>query len=251
MLRDGVMHPSLATSDIGAAKDWYAAKLGWQPAEEYAGLLIYRVGSSLFSVYETAAARTAKNTVAGYEANDFASEADRLRARGLTFEDFEWPGRSSVGGVFTLDGGLRRAWFVDADRNWWVMGDDEGRRGPRVSTVLAATDLERARRWYADQLGYEPTDASDGELEYELETQAFSIYATPNAGTARNTVAVWRVKDIRAEMAELRARGVVFNDYDLGDAQTVDGLLIDPEGEMVAWFTDSEGNILGIAEDPT
>jgi hypothetical protein len=50
-------------------------------------------------------------------------------------------------------------------------------------------------------------------------------------------------------MAVLRSRGVDFEDYDFGDLRTVDGVLTDPEGDLNAWFTDSEGNILGLAED--
>jgi len=77
-----------------------------------------------------------------------------------------------------------------------------------------------------------------------------SIYATPSAGTAKNTVAVWRVDDLRAEMADMRARGVVFGDYDLGDVRTADGVLTDPDdGSLAAWFADSEGNTLGLVED--
>jgi hypothetical protein len=43
---------------------------------------------------------------------------------------------------------------------------------------------------------------------------------------------------------------MAFEDYGFGDVRTVDGVLTDPEdGSLFAWFTDSEGNILGIAED--
>jgi hypothetical protein len=54
------------------------------------------------------------------------------------------------------------------------------------------------------------------------------------------------VPDIRAEMADLRARGVVFEDYDFGDARTEDGLLVDADGTTNAWFKDPDGNVLGL-----
>jgi len=57
---------------------------------------------------------------------------------------------------------------------------------------------------------------------------------------------MWWVKDLRAEVAELRKRGVVFEDYDFGEARTVDGILDDEDG-MTAWFKDSEGNVLALA----
>ena len=49
-------------------------------------------------------------------------------------------------------------------------------------------------------------------------------------------------------MADLRSRGVTFEDYDLGDVKTVDGLLEDSDGTTNAWFKDPDRNILGIQE---
>jgi hypothetical protein len=65
----------------------------------------------------------------------------------------------------------------------------------------------------------------------------------------------WTVDDIEAEVAELRRRGVVFEEVDLPGLKTVDGIA-DVEGnypskgsgERAAWFRDSEGNMLGIGE---
>ena len=50
-------------------------------------------------------------------------------------------------------------------------------------------------------------------------------------------------------MADLRSRGVQFEDYDFGEMKTVDGLL-SVDGYKGAWFTDSEGNILELTETP-
>jgi catechol 2,3-dioxygenase-like lactoylglutathione lyase family enzyme len=120
-----------------------------------------------------------------------------------------------------------------------------------VGASLAASDLARARAWYADKLGFEPLhDYKGEELVYRQGATNFTIYVTPSAGTAKNTVAVWRVDDLRAEVAALRSRGVVFGDYEIGDVKTVDGVYSDPDdGSLAAWFVDSEGNTLGLAED--
>lgn len=49
----------------------------------------------------------------------------------------------------------------------------------------------------------------------------------------------------------MRARGVVFEDYDFGDFKTIDGVAEDPDdGSLNAWFTDSEGNVMGLAQEP-
>lgn len=60
---------------------------------------------------------------------------------------------------------------------------------------------------------------------------------------------MWRLKGIVDEVARLRDRGVIFEDYDFGDEVTVAGILSDEDGPVNAWFTDSEGNILAIADE--
>src|SRR5207244_9297867 len=88
------------------------------------------------------------------------------------------------------------------------------------------------------------------ELVYRDGATHFTIYATPSAGTAKNTVAVWRVADLRSEVAALRSRGVEFKDCEIGDGRTVEGIYTDAdERSLAAWFDDSEGNTLGLAED--
>ena len=117
-----------------------------------------------------------------------------------------------------------------------------------VYATVAAIDLDRARRWYADKLGLSPEQESMGGLWYRFAGDAWLyVYATPSAGTARNTVAGWTVTGIESVMADLRNRGVTFEDYDFGEVKTVDGLA-DFGMAKAAWFTDSEGNVLELSE---
>jgi hypothetical protein len=57
----------------------------------------------------------------------------------------------------------------------------------------------------------------------------------------------WNVQDIETAVAELRSRGVVFEEYDLPGLKTVDGIA-EIAGERGAWFKDSEGNLLAIGQ---
>jgi catechol 2,3-dioxygenase-like lactoylglutathione lyase family enzyme len=118
-----------------------------------------------------------------------------------------------------------------------------------ISARLPASDIGRARAWYSERLGLEPAkEGPMGNLWYETGGTWFLLYLTPAAGTARNTAAGWQVKGIESVMAELRARGVVFEEYDLGEHfRTVNGLVTLPYGEA-AWFKDSEGNIIELSE---
>jgi catechol 2,3-dioxygenase-like lactoylglutathione lyase family enzyme len=119
-----------------------------------------------------------------------------------------------------------------------------------VHASLAAVDLARARDWYADKLGWEPAREMPGLLIYNELGSDFTLFETPNAGTAKNTVMTWNVPDAEAEVARLRERGVEFEEYDFGDGQaTVAGILSDEDGPVNAWFRDSEGNSLVLIED--
>lgn len=117
-----------------------------------------------------------------------------------------------------------------------------------IHATAAALDLDRARRWYEDRLGLRPEAEDPGGLWYRCAGETWLyLYATPSAGTARNTIAGWTVKDIGAVMADLRERGVVFEEYDFGETRTVDGLA-DFGMARAAWFTDSEGNVYELSE---
>jgi hypothetical protein len=74
----------------------------------------------------------------------------------------------------------------------------------------------------------------------------FVVYQTPYAGTGKHTLAGWVVDDIDATMAELRARGVVFEEYDGTNGPKTDNGVSRDEGGAAAWFKDCEDNILNV-----
>lgn len=118
--------------------------------------------------------------------------------------------------------------------------------------TLPASDIARARAWYADKLDLKPTQTfDDGSAMYMEGASGFLLYQSQFAGTNQATAAGFAVKDFDGTMAELRSRGVEFMDLDLGEGMsTTDGVAVDPDGRKGAWFADSEGNILAISEDP-
>lgn len=89
----------------------------------------------------------------------------------------------------------------------------------RIHATIPAADLGRARRWYEERLGFTPIRELPGGLMYDA-----------------------------AE--ELKARGVVFEDYDFPTLKTVDSIATTGPSRA-AWFRDSEGNIIGIVQLPT
>jgi catechol 2,3-dioxygenase-like lactoylglutathione lyase family enzyme len=127
-----------------------------------------------------------------------------------------------------------------------------------IHPELPASDINRAARWYREKLGLEPVLAGNepvepgttefhSELLYDTGTARFGVYESWTAGRNEATAARLVVKNFDATFAELRSRGVDFEDYDYGeDFRTVDGVLVSDDGEKTAWFKDSEGNILAL-----
>lgn len=118
--------------------------------------------------------------------------------------------------------------------------------------TLPASDIARARTWYAEKLDLKPTRSfEDGSSMYMEGDSGFLLYQSQFAGTNKATAAGFAVKDFDTTIAELRSRGVEFMDFDFGDGMaTTDGVAVDQDGRKGAWFVDSEGNILAISQDP-
>ena len=115
---------------------------------------------------------------------------------------------------------------------------------------IPAQDVVRARQFYEEKLGLKPKEMVGGGVAYEFggHTGCF-LYPTPHAGTSQASQAFWQVDDVEREVKDLKARGVVFEDYDEPGMKTVDGIMSSPDGKA-AWFKDTEGNIMALIEGP-
>jgi len=114
---------------------------------------------------------------------------------------------------------------------------------------IPAKDVSRARRFYEDTLGFKPKLETAGGVVYEFgKGTACFLYPTQNAGTSKASQAYWQVQDIEREVAELKKRGVQFEEYDLPAMKTVNSIFTGG-GARAAWFKDSEGNILAVIQN--
>ena len=124
-----------------------------------------------------------------------------------------------------------------------------------VATRLPVRDLARARGFYSEKLGLEPTEERPGGLRYRCGSGSFALFESAGAASGTHTQMAWEVPDIEATVAALRKRGVVFEEYDLPGLKTVNGIATvtgnypsKGVGERGAWFRDSEGNVLGLGQ---
>jgi catechol 2,3-dioxygenase-like lactoylglutathione lyase family enzyme len=119
----------------------------------------------------------------------------------------------------------------------------------RIDAALPASDLDRARRFYEEKLGLTPARELESGLVYEgAGGTRFLLFPSHGAPSGDHTQIGFTVEDFDATIAELRSRGVVFEEYDLPGLQTVEGIA--ELGEIrSAWIKDSEGNLLAIANE--
>lgn len=115
-----------------------------------------------------------------------------------------------------------------------------------VTFVLTA-DRVKSKPFYAEVLGLPMIGEEDFGVTFDLGSGA-TMRLTDIAGhtPGPHTVLGWEVSDIRAAMADLRAKGVTFEIYE-GFGQDAEGVWSFQDTHL-AWFNDPEGNNLSLAQ---
>jgi catechol 2,3-dioxygenase-like lactoylglutathione lyase family enzyme len=120
----------------------------------------------------------------------------------------------------------------------------------RITAIVPVSNIEAAIEFYESALGLRLDERRDDlptnrEAELSAGSGNLLLYESVGAGQSRHTVAGFRVDDLDTVVAAVRARGVTFEEYDLPDLKTVDGIA--SVGDIrAAWCKDPDGNILAI-----
>ena len=123
-----------------------------------------------------------------------------------------------------------------------------------VAAIVPVSDIDRAVYFYGNVLGLElqarRQDLPENrEAEFKAGNGTLLVYESVGAGQSRHTVAGFRVEDIEAAVSGLRERGVAFEEYDLPNLKTENGIAA--LGDVrAAWCRDPDGNILAIESVP-
>jgi catechol 2,3-dioxygenase-like lactoylglutathione lyase family enzyme len=116
--------------------------------------------------------------------------------------------------------------------------------------TIATADLDRARGFYEQTLGFKPSHELPemGLVTYETGNGSVLLYASEFAGTNQATALSFDVPPdaFDAEIAALRQAGVVFETYDLPDTTWQDGVAGAGGDQRAVWFKDPDGNILSV-----
>jgi catechol 2,3-dioxygenase-like lactoylglutathione lyase family enzyme len=131
MLNNAHVATRLPAQDLERARRFYADRLGLEPAEERPGGLLYRAADGTeFALFASAGAASGTHTQMAWEVDDLAATVTQLRARGVAFEDYDFPGLRTVDGITEVAGnypskggkGERAAWFRDSEGNLLGIG---------------------------------------------------------------------------------------------------------------------------------
>jgi catechol 2,3-dioxygenase-like lactoylglutathione lyase family enzyme len=118
-----------------------------------------------------------------------------------------------------------------------------------AAATLPCADMARARQFYEGTLGFSVVDENPAGVMYQVGSSQLFLYPSEYAGTNKATAAGLEVDDLDGTMAELRGKGVTFEEYDLGEyGKTENGVMDMGEGGRGAWFKDPDGNILSLLE---
>ena len=116
----------------------------------------------------------------------------------------------------------------------------------RVHATLPTSDVDRLRTWYEGVLGFTPLAVRTGAVLYETTPgSVFAISRGSVGSSGTHTQMAFTVANVETEVAELEARGVVFESYD--SPRTEGGIATIGPGRA-AWFKDPDGNLLAILE---
>jgi predicted enzyme related to lactoylglutathione lyase len=117
-----------------------------------------------------------------------------------------------------------------------------------ITPVLLAKDLAAAREFYHDRVGLEILDENEDAINFRCGAGTQLAVTKSTVGTAdEQTQVSWQVQDLEAELAELRARGVKIEDYDMPGLKTEDGIA-DIGFAWMAWIIDPGKNALAIMQ---
>lgn len=118
----------------------------------------------------------------------------------------------------------------------------------KVSAVLCSTDLERAREFYEQKVGLTISpETIPNHLLFDCgDGTTLLVYGRPGPSKADHTQVRFWTSDVEADVRELAARGVVFEDYDFPTLKTVDHVATTAGIGKSAWFKDPDGNTLAL-----
>lgn len=118
----------------------------------------------------------------------------------------------------------------------------------RVYATLPAADLARARGFYERTLGFAARENSPAGVYYDTaDGNTFMVFPSTGRPSGDHTQLSFQVDDLEREMQDLRSKGISFEQVEM-DGYDPETSIVSTDGFRGAWFHDTEGNLLAVAE---
>lgn len=115
--------------------------------------------------------------------------------------------------------------------------------------TVAVKDINAAKDFYENKLGLTLVGSDAEGVQYKYGNTSLVIYPSPDeAGADEDTSATWRVNGLESVIANLKSKGVTFENYDMQNVTHEGDIHVFEDGVRVAWFTDPDGNIIELDE---
>lgn len=115
----------------------------------------------------------------------------------------------------------------------------------RVS--IPVNDMARAKSFYIEKLGLSLLFENEFATVFGSVESQIALVPSEDVVPATYSLVTWIVDDIQAQVAALRQAGIEFEEYEFIGLKTINGVA-QLKNDFVAWFKDSEGNLLALAE---
>jgi catechol 2,3-dioxygenase-like lactoylglutathione lyase family enzyme len=112
---------------------------------------------------------------------------------------------------------------------------------------LVTTNPDAALRFYTEVLGFRLISDDAYALAFDTHGALLRIGKAEQFQPAHGTVLGWEVEDIQAAVADLKAKGAVFERFP-NMAADENAVFTFPTGDKVAWFRDPERNLLSLSQ---
>ena len=116
MLKNASIQTTLPVQDISRARSFYSTKLGLEPVEESPAGLTYECSGGRFFLFPSSGKPAGSHTQIGFRVENIETEVSELKRRGVSFEEYNFPGLKTVNGI-AVTGPNRSAWFKDSEGN--------------------------------------------------------------------------------------------------------------------------------------
>ena len=128
MLQSAPVTTILPVIDMQRAREFYEKKLGFKAAgEKPDGKFVYDIGNGAaqLALFPKEGGTKADHTAISFQVKDIAAEIKSLKAEGVVFEEYDFPGLKTVNHVCVL-GAEKAAWFKDTEGNYLCLHEDIG-----------------------------------------------------------------------------------------------------------------------------